>query len=89
MVTQAIASGAQLATTVTAAVQALKAVQGLRKEVETLRKNGMSSAASALERECNFNEKRIRNGLAKNLTNRAKARAASRKRSRNGNGRFS
>lgn len=88
MVTRSIQTGVQLAQTVEDAVEALRRIQQLRKSVDTLRKQGMGQAATALEKECNFNEACIKRSLGKKLVGRSKARSNARKRSRGSGGRF-
>ncbi len=89
MVSQAITSAARLVERVKAAQDAIRAIQSLRKDVAVLRKSGMATAANALERECNFNEARIKRSLGRMLRGRGKARTSARNRSRTSGGRFS
>ena len=88
MVTRAIETGVKLAATVEAATEALKRIQALRKDVATLRKSGMGAAATALEKECNYNEARIKSSLGSTLQARGRNRRKARARSRDGSGKF-
>lgn len=88
MVTRSIQTGIRLASTVEDALEALRRIQQLRKSVEALRKQGMGPAATALERECNFNEACIKRSLGKQLTGRSRARNSARRRTRDSTGRF-
>jgi len=88
MVTQALTGAARVTSTVTAVIQALKAIDKARKDIKGLRDRGLTAAANALESDCNRAEKAIRSSLASAIRRRAKARTKARQQTRTTTGKF-